>query len=196
MALLWLTKPRGVWAPPPKISKEDRGLGTNPTRVTQRGGFAAGYMVHDGGESGFMDTQWDFFRRASDTRSKGAYHRVHTEWQRPLSGVHFIMMEKYAQAGEGGGCTPTPFYSIYHHVQSCHVRSQLSGQIHSPFFISTNMYMHSVGHTNYQPISVGGFVGFFTWKGSSRVTIKTSASLIREKASRIPCCLDQNVLEK
>ncbi len=36
-------------------------------------------------------------------------HRVHTEWQRPLSGVHSIMMEKLAQAGEGGeGCTPTP----------------------------------------------------------------------------------------
>jgi hypothetical protein len=34
--------------------------------------------------------------------------RVHTEWQRLLSGVHFIMMEKLAQAGMGGGCTPTP----------------------------------------------------------------------------------------
>ncbi len=34
----------------------------------------------------------------------------YTEWQRPLSGVHFIMMEKVAQAGrEGGGCTPPPF---------------------------------------------------------------------------------------
>jgi hypothetical protein len=27
----------------------------------------------------------------------------------PLSGVHSIMMEKFAQTGEGGGCTPTPF---------------------------------------------------------------------------------------
>ncbi len=48
-------------------------------------------------------------------------HRVHVDWQRPLSalsGVHSIMMEKLAQAGEGGGCTPTPLHSIYHHVQS------------------------------------------------------------------------------
>ncbi len=28
-------------------------------------------------------------------------HRVHTEWQRPLSGVHSIMMEKLAQVEEG-----------------------------------------------------------------------------------------------
>jgi hypothetical protein len=28
----------------------------------------------------------------------------YTEWQRPISGVHSIMMEKSAQAGEGGGC--------------------------------------------------------------------------------------------
>jgi hypothetical protein len=44
--------------------------------------------------------------------------RVHTEWQRPLSGKHSIMMEKLAQAGEGEGCTPTPFHNIYHPVQS------------------------------------------------------------------------------
>jgi len=29
-------------------------------------------------------------------------HRVHTEWQKPLFGVHFIMMEKSTQPGEGG----------------------------------------------------------------------------------------------
>jgi hypothetical protein len=39
-------------------------------------------------------------------------HRVHIEWQRPLSGVHSIMMEKLAQPGEGGGCTPTLFNNI------------------------------------------------------------------------------------
>jgi hypothetical protein len=33
----------------------------------------------------------------------------YTEWQRPLSGVHSIMMVKSAQPGEGGGCTPSPF---------------------------------------------------------------------------------------
>jgi hypothetical protein len=31
------------------------------------------------------------------------------EWQRQLSGLHSIMMEKLAQVGEGLGCTPIPF---------------------------------------------------------------------------------------
>jgi hypothetical protein len=46
----------------------------------------------------------------------------YTDWKLPLSGVHSIMMEKSAQAGEGAGCTPTTFHYIYHHVQSCGVR--------------------------------------------------------------------------
>ncbi len=50
-------------------------------------------------------------------------HRVHTEWQWPLSGVHPISMEKLAQPGEGGVCTSTPFHCIYHHVESCGVCS-------------------------------------------------------------------------
>ncbi len=33
------------------------------------------------------------------------------------------MMEKLAPAGEVGGNTPTSFHYIYHHVQSCGVRS-------------------------------------------------------------------------
>jgi hypothetical protein len=52
----------------------------------------------------------------------GQTHRVHTEWQWPLSGVYSIMMEKSAHPGESGGCTPTPFHYIYHHAQSCGVR--------------------------------------------------------------------------
>jgi hypothetical protein len=40
----------------------------------------------------------------------GLKNRVHTVWQRPLSGVHSIMMEKLAQAAEGrGGARPPPF---------------------------------------------------------------------------------------
>jgi hypothetical protein len=46
----------------------------------------------------------------------GPDHRVHTEWQWPLSCVYSIMMEKSAQPDEGGRCTPTPFQSIYHHI--------------------------------------------------------------------------------
>ncbi len=36
------------------------------------------------------------------------------------------MMEKLALDDEGGGCAPTPFNYIYHHVQSC-VRSNWKG---------------------------------------------------------------------
>jgi hypothetical protein len=39
----------------------------------------------------------------------GVNHRVHTEWRLPISGVHPIMMEKPALAGEGGGARPPPF---------------------------------------------------------------------------------------
>ncbi len=39
----------------------------------------------------------------------------YTELQRLISGVHSIMKVKLAQAGEGGGCTPTPFHYIGHH---------------------------------------------------------------------------------
>jgi hypothetical protein len=42
--------------------------------------------------------------------------RVKLCWQWPLSGVHSIMMVNSAQPGEGGGCTPSPFRSIYHHA--------------------------------------------------------------------------------
>ncbi len=68
---------------------------------------------------------------ANMAAASGQNHRVHTEWLLPLSGLHSIMMEKLAQPGEGGGggCTPTPFHSIYHHVQSCGVHFQLRGQI-------------------------------------------------------------------
>jgi hypothetical protein len=37
------------------------------------------------------------------------YHRVHTEWQLPVSGVHSIMMEKLAQPGDGAGARPPPY---------------------------------------------------------------------------------------
>ncbi len=48
-------------------------------------------------------------------------------WQRMLSGVHSITMEILAQAGESVRCMPTPFHYIYHHVESCSVRSSCEG---------------------------------------------------------------------
>ncbi len=91
----------------------------------------------------------------------GNNHRVYTEWQRPLSGVHSITMEKLAQAGEGGVCTPTPSHYIYH--QCTH---QLRGQIlvHSTYFISTPKYSVETR----TKLQVGTQ---FTWKLSSRLSM-------------------------
>jgi hypothetical protein len=72
-------------------------------------------------------------------------YRVHTEWQRPLSGVHSIVMENSALAGEGGGgCTPNPLHSLPSRPKlPCTL--QLRGQIHvyTPR-ISSLPYMYSV----------------------------------------------------
>jgi hypothetical protein len=46
----------------------------------------------------------------------------YTELQPLLSGVHSVMRVKLVLAGEGGGCTPTPFHYYYPH--------QYAGQIH------------------------------------------------------------------
>ncbi len=52
-------------------------------------------------------------------------HRVETDtfWRK------FHHNGKICQGwcGEDGGCTPTPFHSIYHHLQSCDVRSSWEG---------------------------------------------------------------------
>jgi hypothetical protein len=55
----------------------------------------------------YRNTKYD----STYTNANIADHRVHTEWQLPISGVHSIMIEKSALAGEGGGCTPAPFNS-------------------------------------------------------------------------------------
>ena len=66
------------------------------------------------------------------TASMWVYITEYTEWQWPLSGVHFIMMVHSAQPGEGGECTPSPFHSIYDHEQSCDVCSGWEGRIAPP----------------------------------------------------------------
>jgi hypothetical protein len=70
----------------------------------------------------------------------GSEHRVHTESQWSISGVHSIMMENPALADEGGGCTPTPFHSIYvpsHTMVQCTL--QLRGQKHSSYFTISSL---------------------------------------------------------
>jgi hypothetical protein len=67
-----------------------------------------------------------FFRRFFSSLLYFYSQSTNTERQRPISGVHSIMMEKLAQAGVGGGLhAPLPilFLYIYHHVQRCGVRS-------------------------------------------------------------------------
>ncbi len=73
-------------------------------------------------------------------------HRVHTEWQRPLSGVHFIMMEKLAQAGKGVGARPPPFHYICPHVQSCSGRSSWEGSYTHTLFHLYPYVRYSVGY--------------------------------------------------
>jgi hypothetical protein len=77
----------------------------------------------------------------------GSDHRVHTEWQWPLPGVHSIMMEKSAQPAEDKGCTlhaPSPFHSIYHHKQSCGVPSSWEGR-YTPPISPLPLYVDSGG---------------------------------------------------
>ncbi len=59
-------------------------------------------------------------------------------WQLTLSGVHSIMMEKFSQAGEGGGVgTPTPFHYTVSTITYLWCTLQLRGQVLSPYFYST-----------------------------------------------------------
>jgi hypothetical protein len=73
-----------------------------------------------------IHTQGQIFLCPSSTSLLSEY----IEWQWPLSGVHSIMRVKSAQAGEGSGCKP--FHYIYHHVQSCGVRSSWEGRCNPP----------------------------------------------------------------
>jgi hypothetical protein len=50
------------------------------------------------------------------------------------------MMEKLAQPDESGGNTPTPLHYIYHHVQSCGVRSSWEGR-YTPCFSTLPLYV-------------------------------------------------------
>ncbi len=61
----------------------------------------------------------------------------YTEWQRPLSGVHSVMMEKLSQAGEGAGVHAHPLLLYLLSRTKFWCTLQLRGQIHSPYFYST-----------------------------------------------------------
>ncbi len=44
-----------------------------------------------------------------------------------------FMMEKSPLLDKGGGCTPAPFHSVYHHIKSCSERSSWEGR-YTPLF--------------------------------------------------------------
>jgi hypothetical protein len=70
-----------------------------------------------------------------------------SQWQRPLSGVHFIMRVKSAQTDEGG--VHAQHFSLYLPSSTklwCTL--QLRGQIHSPYF---SPHMYSVV-TTFKPV--------------------------------------------
>jgi hypothetical protein len=57
------------------------------------------------------------------------------------------MMEKLAQDGEGGGCTPSPCHFMYHQVQSC-------GVPYAPLFLLLP-YVYSMSLPQEKPTSKG-----------------------------------------
>ncbi len=71
---------------------------------------------------------------------RGMAHRVHTEWQLPISVVYSIMMEKSALAGEGGGARPPPFALITLAYTKLKCTLQLRGQIYSVFHLYCSMW--------------------------------------------------------
>jgi len=79
-------------------------------------------LIQPGDGLGFADIKMDRIR--PDWKESQA-HRVHT-------GVHSIMMEKSTRPDEGGRCKPTPVHYVYHHVQSCSVRSSWEGRYTPP----------------------------------------------------------------
>ncbi len=67
------------------------------------------------------------------------------EWQWPLSGVHSILIVKWAQPSEGGGCTP--FHTIIAITSNVFgLRSSWEGR-YTPSPILLYPYMYSVGVT-------------------------------------------------
>jgi hypothetical protein len=62
----------------------------------------------------------------------------YTELQPLLSGIHSVMRVKFALAGKGGGCTPTPHPLLLHLPSPVKLQCtlQLSGQTPEPCFNS------------------------------------------------------------
>jgi hypothetical protein len=83
----------------------------------------------------------------------GKHHSVHTEWQWLISGVHSIMMEKSAPAGESGAGSQAHRLSLYlpssTKLHAVYAPAESAYTVHSPYFISTT-YVLCGEHTSHQ----------------------------------------------
>ncbi len=68
--------------------------------------------------------------KGSTYRNGVVWTTEYTELQPLLPGVHSVMRVKSVLAGEGGGCTPTPYHLHLPSPVKLQCTLQLSGQIH------------------------------------------------------------------
>ncbi len=86
--------------------------------------------------------------RSKPHRSRRLNHRVHTEWQWPISGIHHHHEGKISPGWWGGGCTPSPFHGVNHHVESCRERFSWEGRYTPPPSFLLYPHKYSVGWTS------------------------------------------------
>ena len=92
-------------------------------------------------------------------------HRVYTECQLPLSGVHSIMMEKLAQPGEGGKCTPFTF-TLSTITYKVVVYTPAEREDTLPLFL-LHLYMYSVLLALPQPLNLVYLFNIYVFFSSS-----------------------------
>jgi hypothetical protein len=106
----------------------------HPGRNLQSGRICKEVKIGNPGE---YFCHWAFITHQKQHGGKRDQHRVHTEWQLPLSGVHSIIMEKSGQPGERGVVYAHPLSLYLTSLTKLWCTLQLRGQIPSPFFYST-----------------------------------------------------------
>ncbi len=81
---------------------------------------------------------WSYKKKEEYSTNMKEYspvHRVHTEWQWPLSGVYFIMMKNQPRLVRDAAPPPFTICTSTHHVQSSGVRSSWEGKYTLPLFL-------------------------------------------------------------
>jgi hypothetical protein len=91
-------------------------------------------FIHSSPEAIFLDVIG-----TKNCYSQSYPQSTHTGWQPPLFWRTFLMMEKLAQAGRGEGGHAHHLLLLLPSRKKLQCTLQLSGQIHSPCFVSTNI---------------------------------------------------------